>query len=109
MMQAKNFASLIVGCLLGAFGIYSALGVFLPKLRGRWGRCGTGAPFSLASQILWSVGFILGGAGSALYHQTWVDDAFPYIFILWFVSLMMMGWRDNRNVKTDDKDVAQGQ
>lgn len=105
---SPKIISLIVGCWLGAFGIYFALGVFLPRLRGRWGRGGKGAPLSLVSQILWSVGFILFGGGSILsaYHKTWVDHAFPYIFILLFGSLMIMGWRDNQNFKRHDKESA---
>lgn len=101
---SPKIVSLIVGCWLAAFGIYFGLGVFLPKMRGRWGRRGTGAPLSFWSQVLWSVGFILfGGAGIlSAYHQTWADRAFPYIFIPLFVGLMIMGWLDNRNFKRDD-------
>jgi hypothetical protein len=105
---SPKIVSLIAGCWLGAFGIYFALGVFRPKLRGRWGRGGQGAPMSLLSQIIWSAGLILSGAGGILSacHNTWVDHAFPYIFIPLFASLMIMGWRDNRNFKRHDKNSA---
>ena len=108
-MITSSFSWLFTGCWLCGFGIYFALGIFFPKLRARWGRRGRGgAPLSLISQILWSLGFLIFGGSSFLsaYYQSWLDHAFPYIFFPLFAALMFMGWRDNRNFKRDDKDVA---
>jgi len=108
MDTSPKISLLIAGLWLGGFGIYSTLGIFLPKLRGRWGRRGQGAPVSLLGQILWSVSFIIFGGSAILsaYHQTWLDHAFLYIFFPLFAALMIMGWRDNRDFKRDDKNVV---
>jgi hypothetical protein len=99
---------LIVDCWMLGFGIYFSLGIFFPKLRGRWGRGGWGAPLSLVSQILWALLFIGFGAGGFLsaYHKTWLGHAFPYLFFPLFICLMIMGWRDNRNFKRNEKDKS---
>ena len=107
MDQSPKIDLLIAGCWLGGFGVYATLGIFLPKLRGRWGRRGTGVPVSLWSQVLWAMMFIIFGGSAILsaYHQVWLDNAFPYVFFPLFATLIIMGWRDNRDFKRDDKDV----
>jgi hypothetical protein len=100
--------SLIIGCVLGCVGILYSLGIVFPKLRGRWGRRGKGAPFSLLSQILSSLIFIVfGGTGILIaYHQAWINHAFLYILFPVYVCSWIMVRRDNRAFKRDGKNVA---
>ena len=63
---------------------------------------------SLTAQILWALMFIGFGTEGLLsaYRKTWLDPAFPYIVFPLFVCLMIVGWRDNRIFKRDEKDAA---
>jgi hypothetical protein len=106
---SPKIGSLIVGCWLTLAGLYFSLGIFFPKFRGRWGRRRIqGAPMSLFSQVLWTVMFVLFGVGMifSAYHFAWPDQVFPFVFFPLLAVMFIMGWRDSRNFKRDDKDVA---
>jgi hypothetical protein len=108
MNSSPRIGLLIAGCWLAFGGIWSSLGVFFPKYRGRWGRRGQGARMSVTSHLLWAVMFIFAGvtAISSAHHHGWSERVFPFVFVPLFATMVIMCWRDSRSKQRDDRDVV---
>jgi hypothetical protein len=94
---SPNIAFLITGCLLVVVAIVFIIGIFVPGLRGRWGKRGQGAQMSLLSQVVWSVIFIFaaGGVLASAFHRSWSTRFALPVFCLMFFAMFAMLWYDN--------------
>jgi protein-S-isoprenylcysteine O-methyltransferase Ste14 len=79
-------------CVLCLFGIGLAVGIFIPSWRARWGKRGQGAQFSLPSQVLGSVAFLLFAVAS---FASWPSRVVLPVFIPLFIGLLILCWHDN--------------
>ena|ERR1700722_12529079 len=106
MNPSPRIGTLIAESWIILFGIWFAVGVFVPRFRMRWGRWKRGPRMSALTQVVWAVSFIFLGTAEILSecHHALPPSIFPITLVPLFVAMVTMFFYDNIKAKTDPGD-----